>query len=150
MFQTKRDEAVFVSLASVFSQGLVHNGDHGDLQELLIALRALNADSPRLQLDEAQLCIRRNDWLGALHLLRETDAQGRGSPLCTALQAWCLHSLHDPEWQRHVSTVVRNTRNTRIALTVIGRFLSVNRMPGATGNLRADIAAALRGTSGFL
>ncbi|PLZ00686.1 hypothetical protein CY652_19680 [Burkholderia sp. WAC0059] len=127
MWYTQCDENIVQVLVRLLSRSLA-NGAQSEAEDLLEALRVLRPSLVQLDFYEAQLLIRRQDWVGALHLLRQIEADKGPSALCSALQAWCLHHLRDPEWRIHVSTLLA-TPNP-VAMTVVSRFLKLPQLPG--------------------
>ncbi|WP_323117799.1 HrpB1 family type III secretion system apparatus protein [Burkholderia alba] len=110
-------------LLSAFSAGLRASA-HADLDELLLALRVLQPRSVAVDLCDVRLRISRRDWIGALHILRTLEEQERGTPLCTALQGWCLYSLDDDEWRRYAQMVL--LCGDPASTTLVARFLKVD------------------------
>lgn len=127
------NQAALRTLLSVFSAGL-RAGAHADLDELLLALRILQPRNAAPELCDVRLRIGRRDWLGALHILRTLEEQERGTPLCAALQSWCLYALQDDDWRRYAQTVLLTGDHASTVL--VGRFLKVDELValGAAGH----------------
>ncbi|PCE32394.1 HrpB1 family type III secretion system apparatus protein [Burkholderia ubonensis] len=135
------NKAALRALLSVFSAGL-RAGAHADLDELLLALRVLQPRNAAVDLCDVRLRIGRRDWIGALHILRTLEEQERGTPLCAALQSWCLYALQDDDWRRYAQTVVLS--GDRASTVLVGRFLKVDAFAdGAGGHDDDDVAARI-------
>ncbi|WDD92569.1 HrpB1 family type III secretion system apparatus protein [Burkholderia sp. FERM BP-3421] len=124
-------------LLSVFSAGLRANA-HADLDELLLALRVLQPRSAAVDLCDVRLRISRRDWIGALHILRTLEEQDRGTPLCAALQGWCLYSIDDDDWRRYVQTVLLS--GDEASTSLVGRFLRVETLAASAAD---DVAVRI-------
>ncbi|WP_431824380.1 HrpB1 family type III secretion system apparatus protein [Burkholderia sp. F1] len=133
------NKAALRALLSAFSAGLRANA-HADLDELLLALRILQPRNAAVDLCDVRLRISRRDWIGALHILRTLEDQQRGTPLCAALQSWCLYALQDDDWRRYAQTVVLS--GDRASTVLVGRFLKVNERADAVGMHDDDDVAA--------
>ncbi|ALE59469.1 membrane protein [Burkholderia sp. HB1] len=127
--------AVLGVLLTIFSVGL-RLGAHADLEELLLVLRQLHPNPAVVDICEVRLLVNSRRWIDALRLLRQIDEQGYGSPVVTALQAWCLYMLADRDWRRCAAAVLRSGDPT--ALAIVAKFLSVG-----GDSIAARIAEAL-------
>ncbi len=136
------NKAALRALLSVFSAGLRASA-HADLDELLLALRVMQPRNAAVDLCDVRLRIGRRDWIGALHILRTLEEQERGTPLCAALQSWCLYALHDDDWRRYAQTVLLS--GDRASTVLVGRFLKVSElaMGGVGGHDDDDVAARI-------
>lgn len=110
-------------LLTLFSAGL-RGGARSELEELLLAIRALQPQGNVADICEVRLLIGAGQWVEALHVLRQMDASGNGSSLCSALQAWCLYTLGDKEWQRHVAAVMDGGGDAA-STALVQRFLQL-------------------------
>ncbi|AOJ84196.1 hypothetical protein WS86_26900 [Burkholderia savannae] len=133
------NKAALRALLSAFSAGLRANA-HADLDELLLALRALQPRNAAVDLCDVRLRISRRDWIGALHILRTLEEQERGTPLCSALQSWCLFALRDDDWRRYAQTVLLS--GDRASTALVGRFLKVNELAASDRGAHDDDVAA--------
>ncbi|KVC96647.1 HrpB1 family type III secretion system apparatus protein [Burkholderia ubonensis] len=134
------NKAALRALLSAFSAGLRASA-HADLDELLLALRVLQPRNAAVDLCDVRLRISRRDWIGALHILRTLEDQQRGTPLCAALQSWCLYALQDDDWRRYAQTVVLS--GDRASTVLVGRFLKVDELADVVGMHDDDVAARI-------
>lgn len=146
MSYTQCDASVVKMLLKLFKAGL-RSSPRADLEELLEAVRVLRPGAPEPDICETQLRILMKDWIGAVHLLRDVDWRGKGSPLCSALQGWCLYELGDREWRRHVSTVLWDASDLA-SIALIGQFMNLPALRSLStvdiDDLRATIVRALQ------
>ncbi|HZZ11825.1 MAG TPA: HrpB1 family type III secretion system apparatus protein [Paraburkholderia sp.] len=126
---------VLDAFLSVFSVGM-RIGAHADLDDMLLALRTWQPDSPLADVLEARLNISRTDWREAARLLRQVGDRHTGLPIVSALHGLCLFMLHDDEWRRLGAEVLASGNQTAIA--IVGRFLGLPIDPGTHPSLLAE------------
>jgi type III secretion protein HrpB1 len=126
---------VLDAFLSVFSGGM-RIGAQADLDDMLLALRTWQPDSPLADVLEARLHISRTDWREAAQLLRQVSDRYAGLPIVSALHGLCLFMLRDDEWRRLGAQVLESGNQTAIA--IVGRFLGVTIEPGAHPSLLAE------------
>ena len=139
--------AVLDALMSVFSGG-VRVGARTDLEDMLLALRTWQPNTPLADVLEARLRISHEDWREAAQLLRHVGDQHSGLPIVSALHGLCLFMLQDDEWRRLASEVMESGNQTAIA--IVGRFLGVTAEPGAhSSDLAGRVAEAIHTSAEF-
>ncbi len=117
-------DTAFKALLKAFSLGL-STAPLADLDDILLALRAMRHDDVLLDRSEVRLLIRREDWIGAVRLLKRLETrQALDQGLSAALLAGCLFKLRDPEWRRYTLLVLRES-SSPTALSLVARFLQM-------------------------
>ncbi|XUW93409.1 HrpB1 family type III secretion system apparatus protein (plasmid) [Burkholderia sp. M6-3] len=116
--------------------GGIRIGAQADLDDMLLALRTWQPDSPLADVFEARLHISRADWREAAQLLRQVSNLHEGLPIILALHGLCLFMLRDDGWRRLGAQVLDSGNQTAIA--IVGRFLGVTIDPGTHPSLLAE------------
>ncbi len=117
-------DTAFKALLKAFSLGL-STAPLGDLEDILLALRAMRHDDVLIDRGEVRLLIRREDWIGAVRLLKRLETrQALDQGLSVALLAGCLFKLRDPEWRRYGSQLLQES-SSPTALSLVARFLQI-------------------------
>ncbi|WP_206956928.1 HrpB1 family type III secretion system apparatus protein [Trinickia acidisoli] len=114
MNEMKLDSVAVRALLSVFSIGLTH-ASFTDLEDLLIALRALSPDSALADLCEARLLMRSRRWIEASRLIAQVEAQYGVLPKLRVLHAWCLLKLGEPQWRSCIDSALGSSDNGAVA-----------------------------------